>query len=66
MIEPSGQGRACQTCRYYVGLSKEVQAFTPIKGGECHRMPPTQIGWSVWPLVRVLDWCGEYVTGRKK
>lgn len=57
----SDQGRACQTCRYWVSQQSEGR-------GMCHRMPPVaQPGYlAVFPMVLKTGWCGEYVTGRKR
>lgn len=48
-------GKACATCRYAVSHINE-QVLT------CHRYPPLQ---RQFPIVLPLEWCGEYLGGKR-
>jgi len=56
------QMKSCSMCRYF----NEVDTDDIEIKGECRRKPPVVIKseshWepvSKWPIVNVLDWCGE-------
>lgn len=57
--------RNCCYCRFF---SKEIrQDGVDIGGkmiGDCRRYPPNNTA-KPWPLVRDLDWCGEWRDGKE-
>lgn len=49
--------KTCASCQYSV---ERESTNAPDFWHECHRAPP--LGWkSLWPVVRAVDWCGEYL-----
>jgi len=49
--------KACLNCKFFNGSTEHPDS------GECRRRPPfynIDKEFSAWPLVKELDWCGEF------
>ena len=50
----------CKDCRFF---SEEATSDLKLVWRECHRNAPiidTDDGGAKWPVVRTIDWCGQF------
>jgi len=55
----------CWACKFWLGHFEGHGQSQAASSGECRRFPPSNhssdgTGWQ-WPIVRYIDFCGEFV-----
>jgi hypothetical protein len=59
----------CGACKFWLGNFEGPGQIKAASSGECRRFPPSKFSTDVsewqWPIVRHIDFCGEFVVSEE-